>query len=87
MRKIYKYPLQITNRQTLQLPVDAYIIHTGLDPQGKPCVWAKVNPDAPPEPINFAIYGTGHTLDEAFTNHAGSFVQGDFVWHVFYQYP
>lgn len=85
MNTIYKYPIEIVSIQTLELPVGAVIVHAGLDPQGTPCLWAKVDNKAPVEPRHIIVAGTGHCLTE-YLLHVGSFVQNDYVWHVFIQH-
>ena len=61
------------------------VLHAGLDPQGVPCVWAKVYPcKGIHDKLTLTIVGTGQPLgNAATTNHVGSFVQGPYVWHVF----
>ena len=84
MRTIYKYPIEITDEQTITMPECAEIIHVGLDPQGTPCIWAEVITERSLRPYDVIVAGTGHPLPAgARNNHVGSFVQGSFVWHVF----
>ncbi len=85
MHTIYKYPLQITGFQTINMPVGAEVLHAGLDPSGKPCVWALVGPPHSLVPHHFYVIGTGNPIKdaEAIGEHVGSFVDGSFVWHVF----
>ncbi len=82
-RTIYKYPLNITDEQTINLPEGAKILHAGLDPQGVPCLWAAVYPANPSIPTVIYIIGTGWEMPKAADGHIGSFIQGPFVWHVF----
>jgi len=83
MHTIYKYPIQITDRQIIELPNHSKIVHVGLDPEGNPCLWAEVDTDEYGflELILFVV-GTGRPTPPA-TTHLGSFVQGSFVWHVY----
>ena len=83
MKTIYKYPIQITDEQEITMPTGAIVIHAGLDPQGTPCVWARVDTEAEPEPVSILVYGTGTTMEYEPLEHVGSFTQGPFVWHVF----
>ena len=83
MKRIYKYPIQITDEQEIQMPFGAEVIHAGLDPQGTPCLWAKVESVNSPEPVSVLVVGTGKPMPHAADRHVGSFVQGPFVWHVF----
>lgn len=82
MNTIYKYPIEITDDQTIDMPEGAQVVHAGLDPQGQPCLWAKVNNRVRTEPRRIQVRGTGHPLpDDA--EWVGTFTQGPFVWHVF----
>jgi len=83
MKTIYKYPIQITDEQEIQMPCDANVIHAGLDPQGTPCLWVEVDTAAPTEPVSVLVVGTGNPMPYVAHTHLGSFVQGPFVWHVF----
>lgn len=82
MRKIYKYPFEIKDKIEIEMPACSMVVHVGLDPQGQPCVWANVEPEAQTIKQIFYVRGTGHDLGDA-SGHLGSFVQGDFVWHLF----
>ena len=92
MSTIYKFPLnmQSANRGNTTIPLWDLrlekVLHAGLDPQGIPCIWAKVTPTKGMHavlPIN--LVGTGIDLGpcDFSSNHIGSFVQGPYVWHVF----
>lgn len=85
MNKIYKYPIQIVEEQTLTVPACADFFHVGLDPLGEPCMWAVVNTKAKLTKINIRVIGTGSTVpdDDAYM-YLGSFVHGPFMWHVFF---
>lgn len=83
--KIWKFPFSIADEFSLELPEGADILHTGLDPDGGPCLWAAVNPGNAKEQRKFRIYGTGHPINLPYhrLSHLGTMVAGDFVWHVF----
>lgn len=83
MRTIFKYPIEITNRQIITSPLCSEIRHVGLDPSGQPCMWAEADFDLPPDPWTLYIIGTGHPIPNEATRHIGSFVQGPFVWHAY----
>lgn len=83
MKTIYKYPIQITDEQEIQMPKDANVFHAGLDANETPCVWAIVDTEAPPEPMSILVCGTGNPLRYEPDWRVGSFTQGPFVWHVF----
>jgi len=83
MNTIYKYPIEITDIQEIEMPINAEVIHAGLDPQGTPCVWAKVRTDNKTDIFTFYIVGTGNSIPVMARRHVGSFNHGPFVWHVF----
>lgn len=83
MTTIFKYPIEIVDKQLILFPVGCKILHAGLDPHGLPCVWAVVNTEANLAPKTVHVVGTGFRLPPNASNHAGSFTQGPYVWHVF----
>ena len=84
MTTIWKYELEITDRQDIKMPGEAKILSAGLDPSGVPCVWAMVQPGAIERRFSVHIVGTGNPAENAVGERfVGSFVQGPFVWHVF----
>ena len=83
MKTIYKYPIQITDKQDVGMPECANVIHVGLDPQGTPCIWAEVVTERSLRIYEVFVVGTGNPIPSVAKNHLGSFVQGPFVWHVY----
>ena len=83
METIYKYRIEITDRQLIRLPVGRKIIHAGPDPMGTPCLWAIIDTEDPAFPEELFIVGTGNPMPPLASEHIGSFVQGQFVWHAF----
>lgn len=87
-KTIFKYPLQILNQQSIEVPIAAgmrtRVIYAGLDPRGVPCVWVEVPSDKTAlERITIFVVGTGNPVPAAAAHHVGSFVQGPFVWHIY----
>jgi hypothetical protein len=86
MKKIiYKFELDSRmTRNELSFHEGFIPIHTGLDPNGIPCIWCIVNPQAPLVPVTVFVFGTGEYFEEAeFTTHIGSFMERRNIWHVF----
>lgn len=88
MKSVYKYPLNMNNRQLLELPwspeVPPEIVQVA-DQFGVPTVWAVVDPNATLT-VKYAlrIFGTGHEVDESVDlKYLGCSFSGPFVWHVF----
>lgn len=86
MRKIYKYPVPITDDFDLELPIRAKILHFGDQSQSL-YIWALIDPDAKTEIRHFRLAGTGHPIDEpgGALDHVGCVVghKGMFVWNLF----
>ena len=87
MQTIHKYPIEITDIQEIQMPQGAEIIHAGLDPQGNPCVWARVEAENFAAPVRIVVAGTGLPLSREAGGHLMSFKDGAFIWHVFLAIP
>jgi len=85
MKRIYKYPLETTDVQTVSMPIGAKIL-TVQTQNDKPCIWALVNPEAPTEKRNIEIYGNGHEIhNEADLTYIGTYqmLDGELILHVF----
>lgn len=65
MKKIFKYPIEVTDEQVVLLPTGAKILT--IQSQGDiPCIWALVDPTAPRnEAVNIRIHGTGHDVPDS----------------------
>ena len=82
--RIYKYQLEITDRQYVTMPVGAEIlsVQTQFD---KPTIWALIDKDEELEERHFRIIGTGHNFTEFEKIYIGTFQtnEGQFVGHLF----
>lgn len=88
MRRVYKYPLTFGPGQTqttLELPYAYQFLHFGFQ-DGNPIVWALVNPDNPSVQRTLRVVGTGWDLEEG-SEHRGTAIEGDYVWHLFEMTP
>ena len=89
-QRIYKYPLEVTDRQEVRLPEGAMIVHVGVQ-NGFVCLWALVDPDAWNENRTFWVIGTGNPMPPGFGAdgigfiHLGTVEWGAFMWHVWEQ--
>lgn len=78
---IHKYPLELADRQQVQMPAGATLL-TAQVQYGQPTLWALVNPANPPECRAIRIVGTGNPA-------AGTYIatvqmhDGRVVWHLF----
>ncbi len=85
MLTVFKYPIKITDVQTIKMPMGWKPLRVGIDPKGDFCLWALVDTDNLEIEQDIYVHGTGHEVgtDEEYI---GSDVQGHFVWHVFRQF-
>ena len=85
MRTVYKYAIERIESKgelTLMLPSDAVIVHVGIDPNGKVCIWCELDPERPQVPRQLYVKATGDPIEDGL-RHIGSFVNPPFVWHVY----
>ena len=83
---IFKYPFEVTDLISIEMPKGAHALT--VQTQGEiPCIWAIVDPEAPPEIRQFHCYGTGHpiNIDISKTRYVGTFqlLGGRFIGHLF----
>lgn len=83
MKRIWKYRIQVTDEQRIEIPFGSVPIHAGLDPDGNPSIWYEVNPQETTIHVRIFVVGTGDPIPYETNIHIGSFVQGPFVWHVY----
>lgn len=91
MKTIWKFPLEVTDHQAIDMPEGAKLL--SCQPQnGGLCLWALVESEAPVVPRLILINGTGHPFQ--VDGHPASTVNLEFidtaimhggalVWHVF----
>jgi hypothetical protein len=82
MKTVWKFPFAIGGEQPINLPAGSEVLHVGLDPDGAPCLWARVDSHAPKVTHTLYVTGTGHPIPEGDNRHLGTFINGPFVWHV-----
>jgi len=87
MKTIWKFPLELTDRQSVGMLAGAEILSVQI--QGATvCLWAIVEPSGQREERVFEIIGTGQTVwptepDRQVRKYIGTVQQGPWVWHVF----
>lgn len=86
MKTIYKYKLEIVDKQTIELPQYAEILYVGTQLENI-YLWALIDtPTALNEMRDFEVFGTGNPVfEDAETNrfYLGTCFMNDFVWHIF----
>lgn len=84
MKTLYKYPLEVTDEQTIELPKGAEILCVQVQKEA-PCIWAKVDPTPSIiEQVAIKTYGTGELFPDG-EEYIGTYqlYEGDLVYHVF----
>ena len=83
-RTIYKYPLRLTEKQKVLLPLHSRLISVkSINEQLY--LYAMIDPEQTrTDNVEVLIYGTGHVFDSMLSfNHLDTVVENGFVWHVF----
>lgn len=82
--KIYKYPLQIVDSQTIAMPKVRQILSVQVQ-QGTLCLWALVDETSPVENRCIELYGTGATVPDKPMYHIDTVLlyNDTLVLHVF----
>lgn len=83
MKIIYKYPLQITDEQTIEISRYAKPLCVQVQ-NGIPCLWAEVDTRFAKEIKTVYSYGTGHTIDRLGIQYLGTYqIENNLVFHVY----
>ena len=86
MKKIYKYPLEITDTQFVELPLGAEILTAQMH-GGQLCLWAVVNtlPEAVKKNRRIEIIGTCNPMPTGDLKYISTFqmMGGGLIFHVF----
>lgn len=87
MKRIYKYPIRVSDEQIVTMPANARPLSTGYDATGGLCIWALVNPEEAAVRRTVIIHGTGHPANDVENDYKflGTVVDErlQLVWHVF----
>ncbi len=85
MNAIYKYELQMTSVQHLELPLACRILKMDVQHQ-RPFLWCWVDTEVATETRRFVLVGTGHEIDNPLELTYIDSIQvmdGALVWHLF----
>lgn len=84
MRTVWKYEIDTTEIQTLQMPVGAEILCVQLQ-RTHICLWAEVDTGAPLKARVIYTCGTGTPQPPAPKRYIGTYqlFGGELVWHVY----
>lgn len=83
-KAVYKYDIPSFKASEIQMPEGAQILSLQVQ-DGRPRIWALVNPEARPKAREFMVVGTGHEIERENIRHIGTWQQmdGALVWHLF----
>ena len=83
-RTIYKYPLRLTEKQNVLIPLHSRLISV-KSINDQLYLYAMIDPEQTrTDNVEILIYGTGHVFDSLLSfNHLETVVEHGFVWHVF----
>ena len=84
MQSIWKYTLEITDLQILEIPAGAEILTVQMQ-RGQPRIWVLVDTTVQKEIIKIHTAGTGHPVSDAVNlKYIGTYQSNDLlVFHVF----
>ena len=94
MITIYKYPLTKVGDVALKECDEEFrilglieVLSAERDPEGRMCIWVKVNTDAQnEETVAVYIRGTGHDISSMRATFLSTVVCPPYVWHIFIGY-
>lgn len=84
---IWKFKIEIVDSQEIPMPTGAQVLTVQMQ-GGTPFIWAICDPLAPMKDRGFALYGTGHhvqDMDLPYLRYVGTFQMegGSLVFHLF----
>jgi hypothetical protein len=82
MKSIYKYKMEVREKQILRLPKNAHILDVQTQ-YGVPVLWAVVEPEAPLVDYKILCVGTGDSIVASDYWYLGTVQMGTYVWHFF----
>lgn len=82
MDTVYKYELELTERQVLSLPADARILDIQVQNESL-CAWVKLDTEKPERERVILIVGTGNRAPHNAQKHISTVQMNGFVWHFF----
>lgn len=84
MKTIFKYNLDLIDKQEVEIPANGKILHFGLQDLESLCIWVLIDPANSKEKRHFKIYGTGRSIYDESENYIGTVITSfGLVWHLF----
>jgi hypothetical protein len=82
MKKVFKYKLELTDLQAVEMPKTTVILSAQVQ-HGIICLWAIVDPAEPTDLRKIVICGTGHPINFTNLRFIDTVQEASLVWHVF----
>lgn len=83
MRTIYRYPLRVTDVQSITGPGLSRVIAVD-NRRGELEVWAEVDDAQPERTATIRIVGTGNPrMHDSDVPYVGHVIDGPFIWHIY----
>lgn len=84
MRTVHKQILQIEDKQIIEVPVGAKLLHVGLQ-NSQACIWYECETENMYESRTIYCFGTGHKMPEMDLNYIGTVIMlnGALVFHFY----
>ena len=83
MKRIWKFELQWTDEQRIEMPSGAEIVSVAFQDDTL-CIWAIIDPAMWTEYRTFVIVGTGREIPRGMIlSHLATVQQPPMVWHIF----
>lgn len=84
MKTIWKFPIQVTDYQKIDMPARAKILCVQIQ-GGEPYLWAEVDSEEDYVTRLIHVYGTGHAMPQDTGRYIGTFqmMQGRLVFHAY----
>jgi hypothetical protein len=84
MRTVHKYQFPIQDEFKLWLYGYVQVVHVGLQ-DDIPTMWTEIDSTGEAREHSFRVFGTGHKIpDDLRGHHVGTFMQAQFVWHLYH---
>lgn len=84
MKAVYRYDLELTDRQEIELPANALLLHIARQTRTPHALslWVAVDPENVLETRGIALTGTGHSeIEDDFVYISTYQEPSGFVWH------
>jgi len=86
MKRIWKYELEITDKQIISIPSVLKILSLQTQ-RGVPCLWVEIDDEFIKRDVTIVMFGTGHQMDTIERCFVGTFqtMNGSLVFHVYWE--